>query len=112
MTKIKPLLILLQWLGIFLLINGFLRLFYSLKGAEIEYLKIDVEGYEEWLLKQLIKIMLDGRIIITKELKFECNHLSDQRKLYSIADGICNHFGFAKQFVIENWNKDLVLTKI
>lgn len=39
MTKIKPLLILIQWLGIFFLINGFLQLFYSFKGAEIEYLK-------------------------------------------------------------------------
>jgi hypothetical protein len=39
MTKIKPLLILIQWLGIFFLINGFLRLFYSFKGTEIEYLK-------------------------------------------------------------------------
>jgi hypothetical protein len=45
MTKIKPLLILVQWLGIFFLINGFLRLFYSFKGAEIEYLKTAKEEF-------------------------------------------------------------------
>lgn len=56
MTKIKPLLILIQWLGIFFLINGFLRLFYSFKGAEIEYMKA---AKEESHSPENLTIMID-----------------------------------------------------
>ncbi|WP_396192715.1 hypothetical protein [Flavobacterium sp.] len=45
MRKIKPKLILIQWLGIFFLISGFLRLFYSFYGTEIEYLKTGKEDF-------------------------------------------------------------------
>jgi FkbM family methyltransferase len=82
--------------------------------TEIEYLKIDVEGAESIILTQLVKLMLNNKIKITKQIIFEYNHLSNMKKLLKLSNGICKKFGFRSKLVIvpELWDEDIILTKI
>jgi FkbM family methyltransferase len=87
-------------------------LFQKYDVTSIEYLKLDVEGYEETVLKQLLVLLHNKDVTITKEIKFECNELSDAKKLNNIADIMCNNFGFTKKYVAYYWDQDIILTKI
>lgn len=81
--------------------------------TEIDYLKIDVEGYENIVLSQLIELLDNGKLRISKEIKFEYNKLSDLKELDQLSDLICQKHGFTKQFKKTNFmDEDMVLSKI
>lgn len=79
--------------------------------TEIDYLKIDVEGYEPVILKQLVDLMSTGRLKINCEIMFEYNFLSDKDILDEYTKTIADNFNFSAAFVKEYWNEDIVLTK-
>jgi hypothetical protein len=54
MRKINPTLILIQWLGIFFLINGILRFFYSFNATELEYLNTVKEKFNLKILSDFL----------------------------------------------------------
>ena len=80
--------------------------------TSVDYLKIDVEGYEESILKQLLPIMQKGDLKINKELRFEYNQLSDKQALLKLAEKICSVGGFKKEYSYVGWDEDMVLIKI
>ena len=87
-------------------------LFHKYDVTEIEYLKIDVEGYEVSLLKQLLSLMINDYIVISKQITFEYNHLSDKNRLDKLSDIICEKFNFSKRIIHTlPWDHDMVLTK-
>lgn len=89
------------------------ELFIKHNVTEIEYLKIDVEGYEESLLKQLYELMILNRVKISHKIKFEYNHLSNLNVLNELTKMFCKKFGFTSQYEKTiPWNEDMVLTKI
>lgn len=89
-------------------------LFNNHNVTEIEYLKIDVEGAESIILKQLLSLMLKGSIKITKQIIFEYNYLSNNKKLDRLTKVICDNFGFKSEHVVfaQLWDEDMVLTKL
>jgi FkbM family methyltransferase len=80
--------------------------------TSVDYLKIDVEGYEENLLEQLIPIIERGELEINKQLKFEYNQLSNMENLSKLTNKICDKFDFVANYVKKDWDLDMVLTKI
>lgn len=89
------------------------ELFIKHNVTEIEYLKIDVEGYEEHLLLQLYNLMKLSKVKITNELKFEYNYLSNLIELDKLTKLICNEFGFTAKYETSlPWNEDMICTKI
>ena len=80
--------------------------------TSVDYLKIDVEGHEESILKQLLPIMQKGDLKINKELRFEYNQLSDKQALLKLAEEICAIGGFEKEYSYIGWDEDMVLIKI
>jgi FkbM family methyltransferase len=80
--------------------------------TSIDYLKIDVEGFENILLLQLLNLMKKNKICVNKEIKFEYNHLSDLKKLDNVTKIFEKQFGFKSEYVIGYpWNHDIILTK-
>ena len=80
--------------------------------TSVDYLKIDVEGHEESILKQLLPIMQKGDLKINKELRFEYNQLSDKQALLKLAEEICAIGRFEKKYLRIGWDEDMVLIKI
>ena len=80
--------------------------------TSVDYLKIDVEGHEESILKQLLPIMQKGDLKINKELRFEYNQLSNKQALLKLAEEICAIGGFEKEYSHIGWDEDMVLIKI
>jgi len=81
--------------------------------TEIDYFKVDVEGLEETIMLQLIQLMRKNKVKINKQIRFECNQLSDQKKLKNIAYDICSEFDFKYEYVHNvKWDEDIILTKL
>jgi FkbM family methyltransferase len=80
---------------------------------EIDYIKIDVEGNEEIILLQLLKMMRENFVRINKAIEFECNMLSNKFNLNTIANAICLEFGF-KYTTPKNigWDENILLEKL
>jgi FkbM family methyltransferase len=81
--------------------------------TEIDYLKIDVEGFESIVLEQLV-VLLDNNIIkINKEIRFEYNRLGSDTKeeMDNAYLHICEKYGFTAKFINDRWDLDMVLTK-
>ena len=79
--------------------------------TSVDYLKIDVEGHEEVVLNQLIDLLLNKKIKINTELKFEYNKLSDLKKLDVLTNKICEILGFESRFNHHIYDEDMILTK-
>jgi FkbM family methyltransferase len=80
--------------------------------TSVDYLKIDVEGHESVILKQLLGLLFNKKIIINCEIKFGYNYLSDMKKLNSITNSICELINFSKNYSKTlPWNEDLILKK-
>lgn len=89
------------------------QLFKKHNVSEVDFLKIDVEGAEEMILKQLIKLLEDDFLKINQEIKFEYNHLSNLQNLDNLRDYICEKFKYKWKFQKSlPWNEDIILTKI
>jgi FkbM family methyltransferase len=89
------------------------ELFTKHNVTEIEYLKIDVEGYEESLLKQLYELMILDKVKVLNEIKFEYNHLSNLNVLKELTKLFCEKFQFTSHYEKTlPWNEDMVLKKI
>jgi FkbM family methyltransferase len=89
------------------------ELFIKHNVTEIEYLKIDVEGYEEGLLKQLYELMILDKVKVLHKIKFEYNYLSDLNALNKLTKMFCEKFQFISHYEETlPWNEDMVLTKI
>lgn len=82
-------------------------LFEKYDVTEIGLFKVDTEGHEAVIIKQLIDLMNDG-IKVNNKIYFEYNHLSDKLELDKIADDICKLHGFVKKYDGPN----ISLTKI
>lgn len=78
---------------------------------EVDHIKIDVEGHENIVLKQLLNIMRTTDFKINNILQFEWNDLSDRDELMELAECFANEFGFKITHEHEYWNEDLVLIK-
>lgn len=78
--------------------------------TEIDYLRIDTEGHEPVILKQVLDMMQNNKLTINCELAFEYNYLSDNNVLDNFAESF-SQFGFRHEIIHEGWNKDIVLTK-
>lgn len=78
---------------------------------EVDHIKIDVEGHENIVLKQLLDIMRTTNFKINNILQFEWNDLSDRDELMELAKSFANEFGFKITHKHEYWNEDLILIK-
>jgi len=78
---------------------------------EVDHFKIDVEGYENVILKQLLNLMKTTDFKINETLTFECNDLSNRTELSELSENIANEFHFKIKHVKEYWNEDVVLIK-
>lgn len=78
--------------------------------SEIDYLKIDIEGHEHVVLKQILDLMDNGKLSIN-QLVFEYNEHSDKQVLDGYIETISTKFGFNVEFISKEWNEDVVLTK-
>jgi FkbM family methyltransferase len=65
--------------------------------TEIDLFKVDTEGHENVIIRQLT-LLMDAGLKINKEIYFEYNHLSDMAELDEIADNICKSHGFKKGY--------------
>jgi FkbM family methyltransferase len=89
------------------------ELFKKHNVTEIEYLKIDVEGCEESLLKQLHKLMTLNKVKVLNQIKFEYNYLSNLSNLNKLTELFCQDFRFTSQYETSlPWNEDMVLSSI
>ena len=80
--------------------------------TEVDQIKIDVEGYENVLLQQLIELMRSNKLIVNKTIIFEYNHMSDLNELDKLKILISNEFGFNYRFEKLGWNEDIIMEKI
>lgn len=80
--------------------------------TEVDQIKIDVEGYENVLLQQLIELMRSNKLIVNKTIIFEYNHMSDLNELDKLKILISNEFGFNHRFQKLGWNEDIIMEKI
>lgn len=77
--------------------------------TEIEQLKIDVEGMEYTILTQLLVLLKEQKIKITKKLIFEYNVLSDLKELDSIIPDLAEELNFSWKYQEIGWNQDIVM---
>lgn len=80
--------------------------------TSVEQLKIDVEGYENVLLQQLIELMRNKKFSVTERIIFEYNDLSNKPELDDLAKIISNEFGFNYSFKKVGLNEDIVMCKL
>ena len=86
-------------------------LFDTYDVESIEHLKIDVEGHEEVILVQLLDLIKESKVEITKEIKFEYNKLSDLVELNRVVAEF-ESLGYRKRYETSlPWNEDVVLSK-
>jgi FkbM family methyltransferase len=78
----------------------------------VDQFKIDVEGADHVILKQLIDLMECGHFKVNKRIIFEYNYLSNKPELDRLAKIIADKFQFAYEFQKVGWNEDIVMTKI
>ena len=79
--------------------------------TEIDYLNIDTEGHEIVILTQVFDLLKQNKLKINHQIRFEYNDLCDS----TVLDNFCKEseqYGFQYEVVHEDWNKDMVLTKI
>lgn len=88
-------------------------LFKKHKVTEIDYLKIDVEGAEHIVLKQLINLLDNKKVIINKQIKFEYNMMSKDKVVLDNLMKIIkvNHNFDNKYEHTLPWNEDMVMNK-
>lgn len=79
---------------------------------EVQQLKIDVEGYENILLNELIHLMRSNKFKVTERLIFEYNDLSNKDELDELTKIICDEFNFTAAFKKLGLNEDMILTKM
>lgn len=84
-------------------------LFEKYDVSSIGQLKIDVEGHESVILKQLIPYLQEGMAV--HKLIFEYNDMSDLKELDTIIDTI-KTFGYNSTFQMEGWNEDIIMEKL
>lgn len=77
--------------------------------TEINHLKIDVEGVESIILKDLFDLLESG-LIYVNQIRFEYNHLSNLKELDDLIDKF-KLKGYVGQFIKEGFNDDYYLTK-
>jgi len=87
-------------------------LFLKYDVTEIDQLKIDVEGYENIVLKQLIELMRTNKVKINKKIIFEYNNMSDMAELNKLKEQIASDFGFNYRFQSFFWNNDIIMEKL
>ena len=78
--------------------------------TSIGYLKIDVEGFENVVLNQLIELLREGLTVET--IRFEYNARSDMNELMGICLSMCEEFGYTWREEHFNWDDDIVMEKI
>ena len=81
--------------------------------STIDHLKIDVEGYEEVILLQLLELLKDKVIDIKYSITFEYNNLGNKKKLDLIRKELEDLYGFESKYVEnkDTFDKDYILTK-
>lgn len=79
---------------------------------ELDVLKIDVEGHEAIILKQVIHLLETKRLKINEYIIFEYNDLSNKTELDNIVNIINEQFGYTHEFKTLGWNEDIIMTKI
>lgn len=80
--------------------------------TSVDYLKIDVEGYEEIILNQLLDLMRSNKFIVNKQIKFEYNELSNLDSLDRIKEAIETEFGFTSRYEKVGWDEDIIMDKV
>lgn len=78
--------------------------------TEIDHLKIDVEGTENIILNDVLK-MLDDESIVIKSIRFEYNELSDKIKLDLLIEKFKSIHGYEDTYVSQGFNHDCYLIK-
>lgn len=80
--------------------------------SEIDHIKIDTEGHENIILNQLLTLLINKKVKINKEIRFECNEKSNNNEeLKNIAYDICSKFDFKYSESFDVWDKDIILKK-
>lgn len=85
-------------------------LFDKYSVTEINQLKIDVEGFEESIIQQLIPLLKNGLKVNT--IIYEYNEMSIRSNLDILEKQICTQFGYNSKYQFIHWNEDKILTKI
>ena len=81
--------------------------------SEVDQLKIDVEGYEPIILKQLVNLWENKKFKVNKKLIFECApNFNNNEILIKFANEIGVKFGFKWDMVSDIWDEDIVMEKI
>ena len=82
------------------------------KITSVEQLKIDVEGYENIVLQQLIELLRSNKFNVTERIIFEYNDLSNKPELDELTKIISNEFGFSYSFKKVGLNEDIIMCKL
>lgn len=82
------------------------------KITSVEQLKIDVEGYENIVLQQLIELLRSNKFNVTERIIFEYNDLSNKPELDDLTKIISNEFGFNYSFKKVGLNEDIIMCKL
>lgn len=80
--------------------------------TEVDQFKIDVEGYENIILQQLIELMENNKLVVNKRIIFEYNDLSNLKKLDELKLLISEKFGFNYLYKALAKNRDIIMEKI
>ncbi len=78
----------------------------------VNQLKIDVEGFENIILQQLIELMRQDKFKVNNRIIFEYNHLSNLEELDALTKIIADEFSFTYEFRKLGWNEDIIMTKV
>jgi FkbM family methyltransferase len=82
------------------------------KITSVEQLKIDVEGYENIVLQQLIELLRSNKFNVTERIIFEYNDLSNKPELDDLTKIISSEFGFNYSFKKVGLNEDIIMCKL
>lgn len=88
----------------------FKKLCEKYKISEIDKLKIDVEGCEKFILKDIL-YLISNNLIKINYIIYEYNHLSDLKVLDKINNIFINKFNYNLKLKKEGWNTDIHLIK-
>lgn len=78
---------------------------------KIDKLKIDTEGHDHIILRQVIDLIKEGKLTINHTIAFEYNVLSNKPMLDEMVDEL-ELLGFRCEYVVEHWNADMVMTRL
>ena len=94
-------------------VNGMrlITLFQKYNIDEIDYLRIDTEGYDHKILEQIIELLKNNSIKINNEIAFEyIKDFGNTDKLDILEAIICNEFGFKKTISKKDGDHALIRT--